>query len=274
VTPYEEFIHKSRYARYLSEHNRRETWNETVERYIQDVLQDVLPNTTVESLQKAIKAHEIMPSMRALMTAGPALDRDNVAGYNCAYVPIDDRRVFDEIMYILMCGTGVGFSVERKYVDQLPTIAHEFYDDGTTTLHVADSRIGWATAYRKLISLLYDGLVPSLDFSKIRSKGAPLVTFGGRASGPEPLDRLCKYTINLFKNAKGRKLNELECHDLVCKIAESIVTGGVRRSALISLSNLTSERMRNAKNGAWYVTDAHRAVFLLHNYFSTSYLNI
>jgi ribonucleoside-diphosphate reductase alpha chain len=214
----------------------------------------------LKEIKEAILNREIMPSMRALMTAGPALDRDHVAGYNCAYVAVDDRRVFDEIMYILMCGTGVGFSVERHHIDKLPTIADEFFDDGTTTLHIADSRIGWATAYRKLLSLLYDGLVPTLDYSKVRMAGTRLKTFGGRASGSDPLKNLCEYTIALFKSAKGRKLNELEVHDLVCKIAEVIVAGGVRRSALISLSNLTSERLRSAKSGAWYNTDPHRSL--------------
>ena len=264
MTPYEQFIYKSRYARYEPEHNRREEWRATVGRYMAHV---VFPATGLgvtkgcgKELYNGILNREIMPSMRALMTAGPALERDNVAGYNCAYVPVDDRRVFDEIMYILMCGTGVGFSVERQYIERLPEIATDFYDDGTTTIHVADSRIGWATAYRKLISLLYDGLVPSLDYSHIRLVGSRLKTFGGRASGPEPLENLCNYTINQFKNAKGRKLNELEVHDLICKIAEVIVAGGVRRSALISLSNVTSDRLRHAKNGSWYTTAPHRAL--------------
>lgn len=255
---YSNFIHKSRYARYLSEEQRRETWEETVGRYVREVVSPHIVQTG--PIEKAILNHEIMPSMRALMTAGEALERDNVAGYNCAYVPVDDRRVFDEIMYILMCGTGVGFSVERCYIDKLPTIAEEFYDDGTTTIHVADSRIGWATAYRKLISLLFDGLAPSLDYGNIRPQGARLKTFGGRSSGPKPLVSLCDYTISLFKNAKGRKLNELEVHDLICKIAEVIVCGGVRRSALISLSNVTSERLRSAKNGSWYVAEPQRAL--------------
>jgi len=260
VNDYQQYIHKSRYARYLPEEQRRETWEETVERYVKFMVVDNVDVRTAKQIRKAILNHEVMPSMRALMTAGPALARDNVAGYNCAYIPIDDRRAFDEIMYILMCGTGVGFSVERRSVEALPQIARDFYDDGTTTIHVADSRIGWATAYRKLISLLYDGLVPSLDYSKVRDAGARLNTFGGRASGSVPLQQLCEYTINAFKNAKGRKLNEIECHDLVCKIAEVIVAGGVRRSALISLGNLTSERHRSAKSGQWFVSSPHRAL--------------
>ena len=260
-TAYANYIHKSRYARYIPSEKRRETWEETVMRYVEYVTeQDAISESTMRELYNAIVNHEVMPSMRALMTAGPAMERDNVAGYNCAYIPIDDRRAFDEIMYILMCGTGVGFSVERRAIEKLPEIANEFFDDGTTTLHVADSRIGWATAYRKLISLLYDGLVPSLDYSSLRPAGSRLATFGGRASGPEPLVQLCNYTVNLFKNAKGRKLNEIECHDLVCKIAEVIVAGGVRRSALISLGNLTSERHRSAKSGQWYLTEPQRAL--------------
>jgi ribonucleoside-diphosphate reductase alpha chain len=194
------------------------------------------------------------------MTAGPALERDNVAGYNCAYVAVDDRRVFDEIMYILMCGTGVGFSVERKHIERLPTVAEEFFDDGSIEIHIADSRIGWATAFRKLISSLYDGFVPTIDYSTVRSAGSRLRTFGGRSSGPEPLRDLFNYTIEMFKGASGRKLNELECHDLICKTASVIVAGGVRRSALISLSNLSSERLRGAKSGAWYHTHPYRAL--------------
>jgi len=265
MNQYQEYIHQSKYARYLPEEQRRETWEETVDRYCDFMFDDERTGYAISSamkskLRNAILNHEIMPSMRALMTAGPALARDNVAGYNCAYVAVDDRRVFDEIMYILMCGTGVGFSVERHVISQLPTIADEFFDDGTTTLHVADSRIGWATSYRKLISLLYDGLVPELDFSGVRASGEILRTFGGRASGPEPLQNLCTYTVNLFKNAKGRKLNELEVHDLICKIAEIIVAGGVRRSALISLGNATSDRLRSAKSGQWYISSPHRAL--------------
>ena len=258
---YEQYIHQSRYARWLPDENRRETWEETVDRYIQNVAGPAgVGAGTVRNLRTAILNHDVMPSMRALMTAGPALDRDNVAGYNCAYVAVDDRRVFDEIMYILMCGTGVGFSVERHYIERLPTVADEFFEDGSIEIHIADSRIGWATAFRKLIANLYDGFVPRLDYSTVRPAGARLATFGGRSSGPEPLRDLFNYTINLFKHAKGRKLNELEVHDLICKTASVIVAGGVRRSALISLSNLTSERLRTAKAGAWYHTDPQRAL--------------
>ena len=202
---YETFIYKSRYARFSPVLSRRETWEETVNRYIQQVIGDKCSASQRKELKSAILNMEIMPSMRALMTAGPALERDNVAGYNCAYLPIDDRRAFDEIMYILMCGTGVGYSVEWRYIDKLPTIPCDFFDDGTTTIHVADSRIGWSIAFRKLISLLYDGLVPTIDYKNIREKGRRLATFGGRASGPDPLRDLFDFTINQFKQAKGRK---------------------------------------------------------------------
>ena len=262
VNSYEQYIHQSRYARWLPDQNRRETWEETVSRYVSYVVanQEGIPESVVHRLNKAILNHDIMPSMRALMTAGPALERDNVAGYNCAYVAVDDRRVFDEIMYILMCGTGVGYSVERVYISKLPTIAEEFFDDGSIEIHVADSRIGWATAFRKLITSLYEGFVPTIDYSTVRPAGARLRTFGGRSSGPEPLKDLFNFTIELFKGAAGRKLNELECHDLICKTASVIVAGGVRRSALISLSNLSSERLRSAKSGAWYHSNPERAL--------------
>ena len=259
---YEQYIHQSRYARWLPDEGRRETWEETVERYMENVVCPSLVETPRKSnsIRRAILDREVMPSMRALMTAGPALERDNVAGYNCAYVAVDDRRVFDEIMYILMCGTGVGFSVERRYIEKLPTIAEEFFDDGSIEIHIADSRIGWATAFRKLISSLYDGFVPTVDYSTIRPAGSRLRTFGGRSSGPGPLMDLFNYTIEMFKGASGRKLNELEAHDLICKTASVIVAGGVRRSALISLSNLSSQRLRSAKSGAWYHTNPERAL--------------
>ena len=266
---YSEYIHKSRYARYLPNEHRREDWNDTVSRYIQWFKEQ---HTSEESgsrlsvashiwatLEKAIYNHEVMPSMRALMTAGPALERDNVAGYNCAYTTIDDRRAFDEIMYILLCGTGVGFSVERKYVDQMPQVPEVFHD-AHATITVADSKIGWSSAFRKLIVLLYEGQIPVLDYSRIRPAGASLKTFGGRASGPDPLQELFNYTINTFQQAAGRRLNSLECHDIVCKIAQSVVCGGVRRSALLSLSNLTDERLRNAKSGTWFYADGQRAL--------------
>ena len=252
-TQYQEYIALSRYARWLPDKKRRETWEETVKRYINYfcMSNDSLLPTDVQELEEAIKNLEVMPSMRALMTAGPALDRDNVAGYNCAYLTISRQRAFDEIMYILMCGTGVGFSVERQYIADLPVVAEEFHNTDTTIV-VADSKIGWSTALREIISLLYSGKIPKWDVSKVRPAGAPLKTFGGRASGPDPLEDLFCYCIELFSNANGRRLNSIECHGLVCKIAEVVVVGGVRRSACISLSNLSDGRMRHAKSGQWW----------------------
>lgn len=258
-TDLQKYIHKSRYARYLEKEKRRESWEETVARYC-DYFKEKFPEKfPYKLIYDAIVNMEVMPSMRALMTSGKALDRDNVAGFNCSYVAVDDIRCFDEIFYILMCGTGVGFSVERQYVNSLPTIAEEFYNTDTT-VKVADSKIGWATSLRELISLLYQGKIPKWDISSVRAAGARLKTFGGRASGPAPLEELFKFTVDLFQKAKGRKLNSVEVHDLVCKIAESVVVGGVRRSALISLSNLTDERMRNAKNGQWWEYNKQRAL--------------
>jgi len=257
---YSEFIHKSRYAKWLDSENRRETWDETVDRYIEywkDKFPDI--NISFKEIRSAIYNLEVMPSMRALMTAGPALDRDNVAGYNCAFIAINDARAFDEIMYILMCGTGAGFSVERQYIAKLPIVAEEMYETDTVIVP-RDSKIGWASSYRELISLLYSGKIPSWDFSRIREKGSRLKTFGGRASGPDPLHDLFNFTIDIFKDAIGRKLTSLECHDIVCKIAEIVVVGGVRRSALISLSNLSDERMRGAKSGAWWEDNGQRAL--------------
>lgn len=249
---YQQYIHKSRYARYLPEQNRRESWKETVERYTGYWTQKGLITKEEESeLFEAIFNMEVMPSMRAMMTAGEALDRDNVAGFNCSYITIDSPRAFDEMMYILMCGTGVGFSVERQYINKLPEVAESLYDTDTI-IHVPDSKIGWAKAFRELVSLLYSGQVPKWDVSGVRPAGAPLKTFGGRASGPEPLVNLFRFTVELFKGAAGRKLTSLECHDLCCKIAQIVVVGGVRRSALISLSNLSDKRIRRAKHGKWW----------------------
>mgnify|MGYP003334035936 FL=1 len=259
LTDYQRFIHASRYARWLPEENRRETWKETVDRYtgfFKNRFPDTFPN---EDVNNAIYNLDVMPSMRCLMTAGPALERDEIAGYNCSFVAIDSPKAFDEIMYILMCGTGVGFSVERQFTNNLPSIAEEFHETDTT-VRVKDSRIGWASAYRELISLLYSGRLPKWDTSGIRAAGARLKTFGGRASGPKPLEDLFTFTVHTFKKAAGRKLNSLECHDLVCKVADIVIVGGVRRSALISLSNLTDDRMRNAKNGAWWESDVQRAL--------------
>jgi ribonucleoside-triphosphate reductase len=230
-----------------------------VERYCnfwRDRFGDLFPYADVYAV---IHSMEVMPSMRALMTAGEALDRDNIAGYNCSYIPIVDQKCFDEVMYILMNGTGVGFSVERQYINKLPEVPEKFYDSESTIV-VSDSKQGWASALRELIALLYSGKTPRWDLSRIRPAGARLRTFGGRASGPDPLADLFGFTVNLFRQAAGRKLNSLECHDLVCKIAQVVVVGGVRRSALISLSNLTDERMRNAKNGAWWEQSGQRAL--------------
>ena len=257
---YQQYIHKSRYARYLDSEQRRETWDETIDRYLQFFIdREQINNNEAQLLKKSITAQEVMPSMRCLMTAGVALERDNVAGFNCSYLPIDSPRSFDELMYILLCGTGVGFSVERDYVNQLPVVADSFHDTESTVV-VSDSKIGWASAFRELISLLYAGKVPKCDLTKIRPAGARLKTFGGRASGPQPLADLFNYAVLLFKGAIGRKLTSLECHDLVCKIADIVVVGGVRRSALISLSNVTDNRMSNAKNGNWYDTNGQRAL--------------
>lgn len=260
---YSEFIHLSRYARWLDSKNRRETWEETVNRYIDFFCKDLDPSSEAYKLLQECKVGilnlDVMPSMRCLMTAGPALERDNVASFNCSYVAIDHPRTFDEIMYILMCGTGVGFSVERQYVNQLPEVAETFHESDTVIV-VADSKIGWASAFRELVSMLYAGKVPKSDFSKIRPAGARLKTFGGRASGPKPLQELFSFSINLFKKAAGRKLTSIECHDLVCKIAEIVVVGGVRRSALISLSNVSDDRMRGAKSGQWWLDQKQRAL--------------
>tara|TARA_B100000214_G_scaffold214834_1_gene156075 strand:+ start:451 stop:2319 length:1869 start_codon:yes stop_codon:yes gene_type:complete len=258
---YQQYIHKSRYARYLPTENRRETWEETVGRYMNfwEKRGVKFKANEAEELEEAILDMDIMPSMRALMTAGEALDRDNVAGFNCSYITIDNPRAFDEMMYILMCGTGVGFSVERQYIKKLPEIAEDFHDTDTI-IHVADSKIGWAKSYRELVSLLYSGQLPKWDISGVRPAGSALKTFGGRASGPEPLVDLFNFTVGVFKGAAGRKLNSLECHDICCKIAQVVVVGGVRRSALISLSNLTDDRIRRAKHGQWWVDEPQRGL--------------
>ena len=258
---YQQYIHKSRYARYLPTENRRETWEETVGRYMNFWKSRGVKfkANEAEELEEAILDMDIMPSMRALMTAGEALDRDNVAGFNCSYITIDNPRALDEMMYILMCGTGVGFSVERQYIKKLPEIAEDFHDTDTI-IHVADSKIGWAKSYRELVSLLYSGQLPKWDISGVRPAGSALKTFGGRASGPEPLVDLFNFTVGVFKGAAGRKLNSLECHDICCKIAQVVVVGGVRRSALISLSNLTDDRIRRAKHGQWWVDEPQRGL--------------
>ena len=258
---YSTYIHKSRYARYIPELNRRETWEETVDRYI-TFFKNRTPQVAdkdFSDIREAILNLEVMPSMRALMTAGKALDKDNIAGFNCSYLSIDHPRAFDEMMYILMCGTGVGFSVERQHVALLPEVSEEFHETDTV-IRVADSKVGWASAFRELISLLFAGKVPQWDMSQVRSAGSPLKTFGGRASGPAPLEDLFNFSCKVFRGAAGRRLNSLECHDLCCKIADIVVVGGVRRSALISLSNLSDDRLRRAKQGEWWMTAPHRAL--------------
>ena len=265
-TSYQEFIHLSRYSRWLPEEGRRETWNETVTRYFDfftDHLKDMtgykLDNDLRNDLEVAVLEQRVMPSMRCLMTAGEALKRENIAGYNCSYVAVNRIQAFDEILYILMNGTGVGFSVERQFVSELPMVAEEFHETDTVIV-VADSKLGWAKAYKELVGLLYIGQIPRWDLSKVRPAGAPLKTFGGRASGPAPLENLFNFTVNVFKGSHGRRLSSLECHDIVCKIAEVVVVGGVRRSALISLSNLSDDRMRHAKSGQWWEQNGQRAL--------------
>jgi ribonucleoside-triphosphate reductase (thioredoxin) len=265
-TDYQSFIHVSRYARWINEENRRESWNETVTRYFDYLTERLnkenkydLPIELRKELQDAVLNLEIMPSMRALMTSGIALDRCNVAGYNCSYLPVDSVRSFDECLYILMCGTGVGFSVERKYTKQLPTV-NEDLEESETTIVVGDSKAGWAKGYKELIHLLYSGQIPSWDLSKLRPAGARLKTFGGRSSGPDPLDDLFRFTVGVFKGATGRQLKSIECHDLMCKIGSVVVVGGVRRSALISLSDLQDQEMALAKSGEWWNNEGQRAL--------------
>jgi ribonucleoside-diphosphate reductase alpha chain len=257
---YSAFIHRSRYARWLPDEGRREAWSETVDRYI-SFFKEKEPSVAseIEKLRAPIQCLEALPSMRALFSAGPALERDAVSSFNCSYVTLDHPRAFDEILYILACGTGVGFSCERQYVSKLPVIADDFYPSDTV-ITVPDSRIGWAKSFRELISLLYVGHMPKWDMSKVRAAGTPLKTFGGRASGPGPLEDLFRFTTNLFRNAAGRRLHSIECHDLVCKTGEVVIAGGVRRSALISLSNPSDDRMRLAKSGQWWVQSPHRAL--------------
>jgi len=257
-TDYQSFIHKSRYAKYF-DGKGRENWDETVERYMDNVVRPVAGDDSyINQIRDAILSLDIMPSMRAMMTAGPALDRDNTAGYNCSYLPVDDPKSFDEAMYILLCGTGVGFSVERQYISKLPEVP-VLYDSDTTVV-VKDSKEGWAKAFRQVLALLWAGEIPQWDVSKVRPAGARLKTFGGRASGPAPLVELFNFAVTTFKGAQGRKLSSIECHDLMCFIGQIVVVGGVRRSAMISLSNLSDDRMRHAKSGQWWETAAHRAL--------------
>jgi len=255
---YQQFIHKSRYARWLPEQKRRETWAETVNRYVAFwVDRGQLDQKTSAKMFDAIHNMEVMPSMRCMMTAGDALAKDNVAGFNCSYLAIDSPRSFDELMYVLMCGTGVGFSVERNFINKLPEVAETFHKTDSVIV-VSDSKIGWASAFRELIAMLYAGKIPTWDISRIRPAGARLKTFGGRASGPEPLIDLFNFCVEIFQKAAGRKLTSIECHDVVCKIADIVVVGGVRRSALISLSNLSDPRMAKAKSGDWWRHEGHR----------------
>ena len=247
-TDYQAFIHTSRYAKYF-DGKGRESWPETVGRYVENVVRPVVDTETANEIEQAILGLEVMPSMRAMMTAGIALDRDNTAGYNCSYLPVDDPKSFDEAMFILLCGTGVGFSVERQFINKLPEIPKLFQSD--TTIVVKDSKEGWAKSFRQLLALLWAGEIPLWDVSRVRPAGARLKTFGGRASGPAPLVDLFNFAVKLFKEAEGRKLSSIECHDLMCKIAEIVVVGGVRRSSMISLSNLSDDRMRHAKSGNW-----------------------
>lgn len=261
MTTYQQYIHQSRYARWLPEKGRRETWPETVSRYC-EFFANRFPDLADEirgEIRESIERMDTMPSMRSLMTAGPALKLENMAGYNCSYISVDSKRAFSEALYVLMCGTGVGFSCERQEIKKLPEIASEMRDCDDLIV-VEDSRIGWAKAYQRLISHLYAGDIPKTDFSRIRPKGAPLKTFGGRASGPEPLERLFANTTRMFRNAAGRRFTSLEVHDLMCYIGEIVTVGGVRRSAMISLSNLSDARMRDAKSGQWWTTDPQRAL--------------
>lgn len=262
-TDFQSFIHKSRYARWLESENRREDWSETVKRYMENVVDKAeVPGLSAKKrseIEQAILNLDVMPSMRALMTAGPALERDNTCAYNCSYLPVDDPKAFDEAMFILLCGTGVGFSVEREYVSKLPDVPDKLFESDTTIV-VKDSKEGWAKSLRQLMALLWSGEIPKWDVSKIRPAGARLKTFGGRASGPAPLIDLFNFVVETFKRAEGRKLNGLECHDIMCKIGEVVVVGGVRRSAMISLSNLQDDRLRYAKSGNWWEQHAQRAL--------------
>ena len=265
-TSYQEFIHLSRYSRWLPDKNRRETWDETVSRYFDfftEHLKDMHDFTLTESVRKelewAVLDLEVMPSMRCLMTAGEALKRENIAGYNCSYVAVNRVHAFDEILYVLMNGTGVGFSVEEEHVNRLPIVADAFYPTETTIV-VADSKLGWAIAFKEFLCFLWTGQFPKWDLTKVREAGKPLKTFGGRASGPEPLDDLFHFVRKIFQDAKGRKLRPIEAHDIVCKIAEIVVVGGVRRSALISLSDLNDREMRFAKHGEWHKLNVQRAL--------------
>ena len=258
-TDYQSFIHKSRYARWLDKEGRRENWGETVSRYMDNIIYPLAGNDSyIKDIEQAILGLEVMPSMRAMMTAGPAAMRDNVSMYNCSYIAVDNIVAFDEAMFVLLCGTGVGFSVERQYVQKLPEVPELFQSE--TNIVVKDSKEGWAKSLRQLIALLYSGEIPTWDVSRVRPAGARLKTFGGRASGPAPLIDLFNFVIRTFKDAQNRRLSSIECHDIMCKIGEVVVVGGVRRSAMISLSNLSDDKMRHAKSGAWWENNPQRAL--------------
>jgi len=258
-TDYQSFIHKSRYARWLDKEGRRENWGETVSRYMDNIIYPLAGNDSyIKDIEQAILGLEVMPSMRAMMTAGPAAMRDNVSMYNCSYLAVDNIVAFDEAMFVLLCGTGVGFSVERQYVQKLPEVPELFQSE--TNIVVKDSKEGWAKSLRQLIALLYSGEIPTWDVSRVRPAGARLKTFGGRASGPAPLIDLFNFVIRTFKDAQNRRLSSIECHDIMCKIGEVVVVGGVRRSAMISLSNLSDDKMRHAKSGAWWENNPQRAL--------------
>ena len=257
-TDYQTFIATSRYARWLEEEGRRETWGETVGRYMTNIVSPWLTPTHQEEISSAILSLEVMPSMRSLMTAGKSSARDNTCMYNCSYLPVDDPKAFDEAMFILLCGTGVGFSVERQFITKLPEVPSLFESD--TTIVIKDSKEGWAKGLRQVLALLWAGEIPKWDVSKVRPAGARLKTFGGRASGPAPLVDLFNFSVSTFKASQGRKLSSIECHDLMCKIGEVVVVGGVRRSAMISLSNLSDDRMRHAKSGNWWELNGQRAL--------------
>lgn len=259
MTDYQSFIHRSRYARWIPELGRRETWEETVKRYCDFWDKRYGETFPYEMVYNAIYNMDVVPSMRALMTAGPALERDNIAGFNCSYIPIQDQRCFDEVMFILMNGTGVGYSVENKYVEKLPSVA-ETFENSDTTIVVEDSKQGWAKGFRELISLLYNGQIPKWDLSGLRPAGARLKVFGGRSSGPQPLENLFRFTVELFVQSRGRRLTTVEVSDLVCKTASVVVVGGVRRSALICLSDLNDEGMRHYKSGQWWIDFPQRAL--------------
>ncbi len=267
-TEYQQFIHLSRYARYREDLGGRETWTDTITRYLDFFETHLAENYSSglaaykkvrPELEFAIQNLEVMPSMRCMMSAGKALERDNVAGYNCSFLAVDSPRAFDETMYILMCGTGVGFTVERQEIVKLPLVAEDFFESDTTIV-VPDSKLGWASSFRELIAMLYTGRIPKWDLTRLRPAGARLKTFGGRSSGPAPLDELFLFAVEIFTAAKGRRLTSIECHDLMCKVGDIVVVGGVRRSALISLSNLSDERMRHAKSGTWWENNVQRAL--------------